>query len=76
MMAAVSEPEVESARQQWQSAARRLEGLRRDPRTYHRLHGQAETLVAELRRRVGQTFTLQQLVDAYGRAESWAMDTI
>jgi hypothetical protein len=76
MMAAVAEADVEIARQQWQSAARRLEGLRRDPRLYHRLHEQVDTLTAELRRRLGQTFTLRQLVDAYRRAESWTMDTI
>jgi hypothetical protein len=76
MMAAVAEPEVEIARQQWQSAARRLEGLRGDPRSYQRLLGQVDTLTAELRRRLGQTFTLAQLVDTYRRAESWAMEAI
>jgi hypothetical protein len=76
MMAAVAEAEVEIARQQWQSAARRLEGLRRDPRVYHRLLEQVDTLTAELRRRLGQTFTLAQLVEAYRRAEGWTMATI
>jgi hypothetical protein len=76
MMAAVAEAEVEIARQQWQAAVRRLEGLRGDQRRYHRLLAQVDTLTAELRRRLGQTFTLAQLVDAYRRAESWAMETI
>jgi hypothetical protein len=76
MMAAVVEADVEIARQQWQAAVRRLEGMRSEPRRYHRLLGQAESLVDELRRRVGQTFTLRQLVDAYRGAESWTMQAI
>lgn len=75
-MAAVSSPELEIARQQWASGARRLEGLRRDPRVYHRLMRHVEALTAELRRRLGQTFTLAELVRSYHGAESWAMDVV
>jgi hypothetical protein len=74
--AAVSSPEVEIARQQWQAASRRLEGLRSDPVLYHRLLGQVEAVVVELRRRVGQTFTLARLVDAYRGAEPWLLETV
>ena len=76
MIRGVSSPELEIARQQWQSAQRRLERLRGDPRLHHRLVGQVEALVAELQRRVGRTYTLAQLVDAYYRAESWNLDAL
>jgi hypothetical protein len=75
-VAAVSSPELEIARQQWQSAARRIERLRRDPQLYRRLMEQVDALTAELRRRVGQTFTLAQLVAAYRGAEGWTFATI
>jgi hypothetical protein len=73
----VSSSEVEIARQQWQAAQQRLERLRRDdPTLYHRLLAQVDALLAELRRRVGQTFTLDQLSDAYRRAESWNLSVL
>jgi hypothetical protein len=75
-VAAVSSPEVEIARQQWQAASRRIEGTRRDPQLYRRLMAQVDSLGAELRRRVGQTFTLAQLVRAYQGAEAWTFGAI
>jgi hypothetical protein len=33
-------------------------------------------VTAELRRRVGQTYTLQQLADAYAGAEAWTLDAV
>ena len=75
-MAAVSSPEVEIARQQWQAARRRIEAARSDPKRYRRLTDQVDSLTAELRRRLGQTFTLDQLVAAYHGAEAWTFDAI
>jgi hypothetical protein len=75
-MTAVTSPELEIARQQWQSAARRLEAARDDPRRYRRLHEQVDSVLSELRRRLGQTYTLAELVDAYNGAEAWALDAI
>jgi hypothetical protein len=72
----VVSPEVEIARQQWQAASRRLEGARNDPLRYRRLMDQVDTLTAELRRRVGQTFTLDQLVGSYRGAEAWIFGAI
>jgi hypothetical protein len=74
-VAAVS-PEVEIARQQWQAASRRIERFRADPPVYRRLMRQVDTLAAELRRRLGQTFTLAQLVQAYQGAEAWTFAVI
>jgi hypothetical protein len=75
-MSAMSSPELEIARQQWQSASRRLEGARNDPRRYRRLTDQVDALTAELRRRLGQTFTMSELVRTYRGSEAWAFDAI
>jgi hypothetical protein len=69
-------PEAEIARQQWQAGSRRLEGLRGDRRRYERLHGQVDTLTGELRRRIGPTFTLDQLVAEYRSTEAWAPEAV
>jgi hypothetical protein len=76
MITRVSSPEVEIARQLWQAGSRRLEALRPQQALYGRLHDQVEVLTAELRRRLGQTFSLAQLVDEYRRAEAWALETV
>jgi hypothetical protein len=67
---------VESARHEWEEADRRLEAFARDRRRYVGLLDQVEALTDELRRRVGQTFTLAQLADAYLDAERWSREVI
>jgi hypothetical protein len=59
-------------RQEWADGQRRLEGTRDDRVRYRRLRDQADAVAAELRRRVGSIFTLDELADEYGRAEDWA----
>ena len=63
---------MELARQQWLEGARRLESARGDPRRYARLNEDVQVVTAELRRRVGQTFTLAELAHVYEGAEDWA----
>lgn len=36
----------------------------------------AETLIEELRRRVGGIYTLEELADEYDRVDGWALDHI
>jgi hypothetical protein len=67
---------LETARQEWEEAARRVEAQRSDRARYERLHAQVVVVAAELRRRVGQTFTLAELARAYGDAEAWARDAV
>ena len=67
---------VESARQEWQDGHARLEAHARDPVRYARLLAQVEVLTEELRRRVGQTFTLAELADIYPDAERWSRQTV
>jgi hypothetical protein len=68
--------EVELARQQWQDGLRRVEGARGDGARYERLTGQVDVVVAGLRKRVGQVFTLAELADAYDGADEWARELL
>jgi len=63
-------------RQEWAEANRRLEAERADGRRYHRLLEQLELVVDELRRRIGQTYTLAELAASYADAERWARATV
>jgi hypothetical protein len=68
----VTEAEVESARRDWADGYRRLLEQADDGRTRERLLAQVDAVGAELRRRVGGTFTLRELAEAYERAEEWS----
>jgi hypothetical protein len=66
---------VELARRQWEEGRRRLDELTRDGRRPDLLV-QVDTLLDELRRRIGGSFTLQELADDYRDAERWAYDSL
>jgi hypothetical protein len=68
--------DVMLARQQWEEGRRRIERVRSDPVAYARLAAQVELVARELRRRVGQTFTLAELARVYDGAEEWARDVL
>ena len=67
---------VELIRQEWIDGARRFEELREDPRRYGLLVQQLEAIIDELRKQVGQTYTLAELADAYRDAERWGREVI
>ena len=68
----ITAAEVESARREWDEGYRRLhEEAQSDPRP-ERLFAQVDAVAAELRRRVGGTFTLTELAAAYAGAERWS----
>ncbi|TML84952.1 MAG: hypothetical protein E6G08_15955 [Actinobacteria bacterium] len=67
---------LETARHEWEDALRRVESERADPTRYGRLLAQIEVVTDELRRRVGQSFTLADLARAYADAESWAREAV
>ena len=67
---------VEHARQQWEEGHRRLEAEVRDRGRAELLYAQLDAVMGELRRRVGETFTLAQLADAYARSEDWAREAV
>jgi hypothetical protein len=68
--------DVELARQQWDDGNRRVERARGDRPRYQRLLSEMSVVTRELRRRVGQTYTLGELAEAYAGADRWASDAI
>jgi hypothetical protein len=75
MIAGVSE-QVEATRQQWDDGYRRFQSLATEPASRDRLYLELETISDELRRRIGQNFTVAEAARLYGDAESWAMDAV
>jgi hypothetical protein len=67
---------VEHARQLWEEGHRRLQSHASDPALYDRLSRQVDTIIDELNRRLGQSFTLAQLADAYREADRWLPQVI
>ena len=61
----------ENAIYQWQQGERRLRGSSAQRRT--QLERVTETLVAELRRRLGGRFSAQELVELYGCGTTWCL---
>ena len=68
--------QIEVARQEWEEGARRLEATREDGPRYRQLLGLLELLLDELRKRIGQTYTLAELVAAYGESERWGREVL
>ena len=65
----MTEVAVENARQQWATGHRRLADQASDRSLYLRLLDQVGLVLDELNRRVGQTFTLAELAEAYRDAD-------
>jgi len=65
------EASVELARQHWAEGHRRLVQTP-GPALRTRLDRQVDVVTDELRARVGQTFTLAELAQAYAGADRWA----
>jgi hypothetical protein len=67
---------LEVTRHEWEEGTRRLEAARDDPRRYRQLLQLFELVRAELRKQIGQTYTLHELADAYGDSERWAREVL
>lgn len=67
---------LESARHQWEEGRRRLEAAGADTARSRHLWLLVEAVVDELRRRVGQTFTLSELAETYDGSEDWVRDVV
>ena len=68
--------QIEVTRQEWEEGSRRLEAAREDGRRYRELLGLLELLLDELRKRIGQTYTLGELVAAYRESDRWAREVL
>lgn len=67
---------TEAVRREWEDGYRRFEAALRDPVAAERLRRQLDVVTDELRRRIGQTFTLEELAEAYDRADAWARHVV
>jgi hypothetical protein len=68
--------DVELARQQWEDGRRRVERAQPDSPDSRRFARGVDLVVAELRQRLGGTFTLAELADMYPEAGEWARDLL
>lgn len=73
---AVVTPDLESARREWEDAYKRFQDTGSDPIEGERLREQLVVVTAELRRRLGSTFTLAELAREYLSADAWALDVV
>ena len=67
---------VANARHQWEEAKRRLADEGVDTARSRHLAVLVDAVLAELRRRVGQRYTLAELAAAYEGAEDWVREVV
>jgi hypothetical protein len=65
---------VENAIYQWEDGYARLQTLSADPRLYRNVLRGIDAVRDELRRRVGATFTVEDLAELYGRGTDWCLE--
>jgi hypothetical protein len=65
---------LDNALFQWEEGASRLRDLSRDPRAGRIATRAVEAIRDELRRRIGPTFTAQELAELYARGTDWALE--
>lgn len=65
-----------SARHQWEDGRRRLAAEATEPDRHGQLLDLVDVIADELRRRVGQHFTLDELAIAHAGAEDWVRDLV
>ena len=63
--------DVESARRDWEEGYRRFREAARDPSREDGLHVELEAVTDALRKRLGSTFTIHELVTEYRQADAW-----
>jgi hypothetical protein len=68
--------QISVARQEWEEGSRRLEAAHDDERRYRQLLELMGIVLDELRKRMGQTYTLAELVATYAESERWAREVL
>ena len=66
---------LETTRREWEDGERRL-GAAADRGLHERLLEEVDLVLDELRRRVGQIFTLDELAAAYADADRWVQEAL
>jgi hypothetical protein len=67
---------LDNAVYQWEEGYRRLRELSSDQRAARRLNRAVEAVRDELRRRIGATFTADELAQLYGRGTDWCLEAV
>jgi hypothetical protein len=67
---------LETTRSEWEEGNRRLHASASDRLLYQRLLAEVDVVIEQLRRRVGQTFTLDELASAYGDSDRWVQEAL
>ena len=67
---------LEATRDEWEEGYRRLEAAAGDRPRYLALLAGQEVVLDELRKRIGQTFTLDELAAAYAGADRWVQEAL
>jgi hypothetical protein len=67
---------LDVVRSEWEDGYRRFRDLSRDRLVADRLNRQLEVVTDELRKRIGQTFTLEDLATTYQAADEWVRDAV
>jgi hypothetical protein len=65
---------LDNALYQWEEGDRRLRDLSQEPRQARALSRAVDAIRDELRRRIGPTFSAQELADLYGRGTDWCLE--
>jgi hypothetical protein len=65
---------LDNALFQWEEGARRLRELDSDPRVARNARRAVDAIRDELRRRIGPTFSAQELADLYGLGTDWCLE--
>jgi hypothetical protein len=69
----VSGYSFENALFEWEEGRRRLRELGEDPAARRQAHRIVDSIRDELRRRVGITFTADELAECYGQGTEWCL---
>jgi hypothetical protein len=69
-------PTLETTRREWEEGNRRLQATASERLLYERLLAEIDLVLEQLRRRVGQTFTLDELASAYGDSDRWVLEAL
>jgi hypothetical protein len=67
---------LEATRREWEEGNRRLQAAAPDRSLYQTLLEEVELVLDQLRRRIGQTFTLEELAAAYGDSDRWVLEAL
>ena len=65
---------LDNALFQWEEGASRLRELDSDPRAARNARRAVDAIRDELRRRIGPTFSAQELADLYDRGTDWCLE--